>query len=60
MKLASEKILAISPAYRVDYEGVLHGVACLLHVSNPLKLLLVIFAVYVLILQKHEDELVRF
>lgn len=57
VKLASEKILALSPAYRVDYEGVLHGVACLLHVSNSLKLLLVIFAVYVLILENHEVEL---
>lgn len=44
-----------SPVYRVDYEWVLHGVACLLHVSNPLKLLLVIFAVHVLILRKHND-----
>lgn len=55
-KTACEKILAISLAYRVDYEGVLHGVARLLHVSNPLKFLLVIFAVHVLILGKHEVE----
>lgn len=42
-----------SPFYHVDDEGVLGGVARLLHVSNPLKFILVIFAVQVLILWKH-------
>lgn len=42
-----------NPFYRVDYEGVLCGVAGLLHVSNPLKFFLVIFAVEVLFLWKH-------
>lgn len=43
-------------AYCADYEGVLHWVARPLHVFNPLKFVLVIFAVYVLILGKREVE----
>lgn len=40
----------------MDYEGVLCGVAGFLHVSNPLKFLLVIFTVYVLILEKQKKN----
>ena len=47
------------PAYCVDYEGVLHGVARLFHVPHPLKFLLVIF-VDVLILEKHKVEFAYF
>lgn len=53
-KTACEKIVALSLAYLVDYEVVLHGVAWLLHVPNPLKFLLVVFTVHVLILVKYE------
>lgn len=45
--------------YRVDYERVLCGVACLLHVSNPLKFFLVIFTVKVLLLPKHSNDVLN-
>lgn len=59
MKLAFENIIAVNTAYCVDNKRVLHGVACLLHVSNPLKLFLVIFAVYILILGKDKIKLLK-
>lgn len=55
-KTACEKFLAISLAYLADYE-VLHGGARGL-VSNPLKFLLVIYVVHVLILWKHQVQLI--
>lgn len=55
---ACPKISGIILDYRVDYEGVLHGVARLLHVPDAFKLLLVIFAVYVLILHKQEVDFI--